>query len=560
MMLNIKKYSTVCLSALLLAGSFSCEDRIELDPISTVSSENFWQTTEDALAGTIAIYDGLQGTYNNNHIFWGELRGDNFDLANDNSTNAQSELVLNTLQSTANVARWTRLYNTISRANIALNRLEPLVESGIADEGLMGEAYAIRAKLYFDAIRVWGNVPLIRDGSSALDLGQLSQPAVSPTTVLEQSILPDIQAASIIMQRQAVQSDPFRFTLSSLLCLQAEVAMWTRDYQAARTAVNTLINLGTHSLVTSVEDYVNMFANETPGVDGNKQFGSELIYSIPYSISEPALDPVFEDQRPGGRAIANNANRSGIKNTFNAGGTQVLISIDAEIEWRTLFPVVDTLWNALYPDTPPVLTEIAPVTQDDGSVVMEEVPIYGDWRYLTVREDGTELSPEEVGGQRMVKHGLTVGAFQTDDTDINIYRYADMLLLLAEAENFLNPGDGTAALAIVNQIREARMLPMVTPGAFGADVSAREDFILRERRFELFGEGKRWWDLARTNRVVETLNPRLDPELGGFERGRPFEGLTGNDNLTRDRGFELFPIFQNHLRDNLLLEQNPAYQ
>ena len=550
-MRNIKKYYKLHLLALLFLGTASCEQFVDEVPVSTVSSDNFWRNSSDANAGVIAIYDGLQATYSQNYHFWGELRSDNFDLANSNSTNVQSELILNNLIQTSRTADWSRIYNTISRANIAIARLPELLDRGQATNSLLAEAYAIRAKLYFDAVRVWGDVPLITDGSSALNLDDLRQPRTPVSDVFDRIIL-DMTEADRLME---INSDPFRFSKSSIFCLQAEVYMWLKDYTSAKTSIENLIGLGTHSLATSVEDYNNMFVNETPGEGGVKQFGPELIYSIPYSISEQATDIIFDEMRNfGGGPFANNANRSGIKNTFNAGGTQSLISIDAERDWTTRFPIDSTTWTNLYPNTPPVLSTVEQVEQPDGSFIEETVPVYGDWRYFSAREDFTDVG--EFGNQRLIKHGAAIGTLQSDDTDINVYRYSDMLLLLAEAENML--GNTTGSLNILNQIRSARLLPPINMVVFGASLNDREDFILEERRYELFGEGKRWWDLTRTNKVNENVDSKLS-ELMDITP-RLFETPAGDDNTTRIRGLELFPININQLRDNNLLTQNPAYQ
>jgi len=123
-----------------------------------------------------------------------------------------------------------------------------------------------------------------------------------------------------------------------------------------------------------------------------------------------------------------------------------------------------------------------------------------------------------------------------------IYRYAGILLLLANAENQL--GNTDRALELVNEVRTARLLPNVTVAEFGATIDERENYILDERQLELLGEGKRWWDLRRTNKVFELLNPRLDT-------------IPNTAPITEES--ILFPIFIDHLIENPLLEQNPGY-
>lgn len=85
---------------------------------------------------------------------------------------------------------------------------------------------------------------------------------------------------------------------------------------------------------------------------------------------------------------------------------------------------------------------------------------------------------------------------------------------------------------------------MVKSEEFGANVEEREVYILDEKQLELLGEAERWWDLRRTQRALETLNPILDTLPGGIP-------------LTEQQ--LLFPIFDDHLIENPLLEQNAGY-
>ena len=179
-----------------------------------------------------------------------------------------------------------------------------------------------------------------------------------------------------------------------------------------------------------------------------------------------------------------------------------------------------------------------------GGLVEEVRPVYGDFRYYYCRQGRVNsFSSYEIGRALTAKWQQINISTSVDDTDIALYRYADMILLLAEAENQLD--NDVRALALVNQIRTARKLPTVTSTEFGANKEIRLDFILDERQFELFGEGKRWWDLLRNNKAIEILNPILEARSGGVP-------------LTQDR--LLWPIHVDHLIDNTLLEQNLGYR
>jgi hypothetical protein len=118
-----------------------------------------------------------------------------------------------------------------------------------------------------------------------------------------------------------------------------------------------------------------------------------------------------------------------------------------------------------------------------------------------------------------------------------------MILLLAEAELKLN--NPTRALELVNEVRQARQLPEASEADFGVTFDERLDYILVERQLELFGEGKRWWDLVRNDRAIPTINAILALRDGGQTL------------LTENRIF--WPILIEHLDENENLRQNPGW-
>ncbi|GAA0538303.1 RagB/SusD family nutrient uptake outer membrane protein [Chitinophaga japonensis] len=124
-----------------------------------------------------------------------------------------------------------------------------------------------------------------------------------------------------------------------------------------------------------------------------------------------------------------------------------------------------------------------------------------------------------------------------------LYRLADILLLRAEALN--KTGDKSGALALLNQVHTRAGLPPLEDADF-ANADSLENGILQERQIELFLEGRRWFDLVRTGKVISTMDPVLKrrvPDGPGF----------GDPRLV------LFPIHRNNLNSNPLLKQNPPY-
>lgn len=498
---------------LILVLGASCDSFIDEQPISEISTTGFWKTNEDAKAGIAGVYDAMQPTYRTKHFLWGEFRSDSYVAATAGALDFREMVLQSITPGNAQALRWDEFYEMINRTNQAIKYI-PTIQG--YDKNLLAEAYAVRAFAYFDAIRVWGDVPLFLEPTESIS--DLQKPRTSGDDIMRDVIIPDMLKAEELM---AKPDSKFRFSKASIYCLQADVYMWQKEYGKAKTAIDNMIDLGVYSLVNSVDAWQDLFYNtpnspDTPDGRGKIQTGPELIFSIRYDLAE-------EQRSPGN----NLGNRSGVYQLFFAGIPTYYISSVLEDKWVERFPIDQEGWEAKYPDTEPA------VTTDLG-------PVYGDWRYFLSREGQFEGNS---GNARVAKWAYSNFNPAFDDTDIVIYRYAGMLYLLAEAENRLN-ADGVRALEIINQIRTARKLPTVTMDEFGSTPDERETYILDEKQFELLGEGKRWWDLRRTNKALEVLNPILD-------------SIPEATTITEDR--LLFPIYFEHLIENPNLTQNSGY-
>ncbi|MEM6522647.1 MAG: RagB/SusD family nutrient uptake outer membrane protein [Bacteroidota bacterium] len=484
--LNKNTFILIVLSTLVL----SCDDILDENPDSSIGADQFWQTVGDAEIGVAAIYDGMQTTYSSKYFLWGEMRSDNFQLSG--SANAEAvQLVENSLSDQNDeVSNWDDFYNMIHRANTAIEQI-PNITGEVGP--LLGEAHAIRAYAYFDAVRVWGSVPLYTEPVTGLD-DDIFRPKTAGTTIMNDVVIPDMIRAEELIVTRISRS---RFSLSSVYCLQAEVYMHVGEYALAKEALDKLESLGEFELVDDAPSFHELFRNE-PEEDGEQ--GPELILSIVYNF----------DQDGGA---------SGIYGLFWAGVPSYFISQSLEEKWQSTFPTDSVSWFTKYPDFVPTT-----VDEGDGSI------IYGDYhRYVQLFEED-----KEIGGRRYGKYNLTNYAPNTDDTDIVLYRYAGMLLLKAEAEVQL--GNFEEAVTLVNRIRNARELPGITL----ADFQTKDellDVILDERQFELIGEGKRWWDLIRNNKAVEVMAPINGQTASTLLFPIYFDHLVDNPNLSQTPGY-----------------------
>src|SRR5213078_2997776 len=95
-----------------------------------------------------------------------------------------------------------------------------------------------------------------------------------------------------------------------------------------------------------------------------------------------------------------------------------------------------------------------------------------------------------------------------------ILRYADVLLVLAEAENDVSGPTG-AAYAAIDEVRNRSNVPNLTPGLSQAQF---RDSVWLERRHELYGEFQEWFDLKRQGRWLDIMNDRIPAYPGGATR------------------------------------------
>jgi hypothetical protein len=517
--MKINKYKILIL-AISFGVFYSCEDKINPLPESFVSPETFYSNNAELQSALVGVYDGLQKAYNNATFTFGEFRSDNVQPSPSTTNISRTSLHNSSFDPAEGFLNWSNFYRTIDRVNRVILGSENFEG---ADPNIVGQAYAIRSKVYFDLIRIWNNVPLL------LEPVRIPSDAFKPVTsfdeIMNDVVIPDMLKAESLL-RDAKSN--FTFSKSSILAHQAEVYMWQKQESTAESKLEQLIGLNTHSLVTTPEAWQNLFYNQPqtslfPVSPGKVQSGSELIFSILYEDAD--LDDA-----------------SGLWSAYVTGANITSISEELENKWIARFPI-DTTWNDLYPTTPPVFTRTT--VDANGQTVTE--PLYGDWRHFASRERGdfiVGMGPAAVGEARLHKwtKDRTGLIPQNDRSDIVMFRYADMILLLAEAK--IKLGKSVDALNLINRVRDARKLPRVTTAVFGVSQNEQIDFLLDERQFELLGEAKRWWDLRRNNKVIEVLNPILE-KRGGIA-------------ITEQRLF--FPIFQNHIIEALgSYTQNPGW-
>ena len=155
-------YGSMIISSLLVG---SCKkDFLDLTPISSVTTDNFYQNANDIKNAMNGVYASLQlpGIHINNYIF-GDIRSDDTQPVASGSVTDQDEFDRFYIRTTNPfiLARWNDSYRSVSRCNAVLDRIGDIDMDDALKSRTIAEMKFIRALIYFHLVRTFGDVPLV---------------------------------------------------------------------------------------------------------------------------------------------------------------------------------------------------------------------------------------------------------------------------------------------------------------------------------------------------------------------------------------------------------------
>ena len=477
------------LSLLLLVGATSCTDVLDRTPQGEYTLENFFQNEEQAVQSVNAVYNQLRQWQTHVFAYIGmtDIVSDDSDkgsIASDGFFLQEIDQFTYTPTNNGPSGVWGGYFTGVFRANLAINNLPEVPEM---DEDLrarlIGEASFLRAYYYFNLVRWFGGVPLILEPFPS-DF----QIPRAPVDEVYAQIESDLQTAIGSLPERYTGADVGRATSGAARSMLAKVALTRGNYQQAADLALEVINSGRYELYPSFSELFTQAGENS----------SESIFEVQAAAFEIG----------GGGSQYNEV--QGVRGTPNLGWGFNKPSDDLIASFETGDPRRDA--TILY------VGEVLP----DGSGIVE-----GDPNIEGERFNQKAFVTEHPGG-----NGNGPG-------NIRVLRYADLLLIAAEALNELNRPE--EALTYLNMVRErARGGSNVLPDVTTTDQAELRQAIWHERRSELALEQHRWFDLVRTNRSFEVMKPL-----------RP--------NFTQNKN-ELFPIPQTEIDlSEGALEQNPGY-
>lgn len=516
----MKKLAYIITSLFLVTIVTSCKKFLTEEPLTQVATKNYFKSLKDVNAAVAGVYGSFQqemtgqgGTTNftGKYHYWGEARADNFDSHPNYNNSTVRELVTNALTSGNSITDWTGLYRTIGRANTAIKyipqaaSLDNKVTTDIRDNNL-AQCYAMRAICYFQIIRLWGDAPVWTEPYE--DYKDEDERARTPVDkIIDEVIIPDLQKAYDLTKKNQTPT-VWLIGEGAIAAAMADVYMW---------------RAGTQSQQADYDQAIVWFKN------------------------------VFKAKAPSGKVY---------------GGTAIT-DLESAADWKGklfLAPTTskEAIWS-IYWDPLNNGCACIPVSigLSNNNIRVDSV-IHADWKKdkTDLRVTQTIDTVSAVGRyDKLLKYydvpasgfvGISSSTAPDYPVYLVMYRLGDVYLSYAEALN--KTGAKAEALKYLNFIRQRSGLAAYTvTDPVYASMDSMEDAILLERRYELFGEGKRWFDLVRTKHVNKIMDPVINRRVSKIQ-GSPY-----TDGFGTDPGKLLFPINRNVLEDNRQLDQNGAY-
>ncbi|HET6558411.1 MAG TPA: RagB/SusD family nutrient uptake outer membrane protein [Prolixibacteraceae bacterium] len=384
------------------------------------------------------------------------------DTHSDNAYRGATDLELTQLEqqrqdgNNLNINRdWDSYFGIVAATNSVINNIDSVPDPALTAgerKQWKAEALVLRSMIYFDLVRLWGDVPLILVEPPAITSDNIEEvypfyyPARDSVEAVYAQIIMDLNTALETGGAPAIDNNnKFRFsrTVANALLAKIYAEPPVRDYAKVIQYCTEV-----EKDVSLVTNYGDLFEMNTDNTDVRNRNTSESIFEITFS--------------EGGNWI-----------TWMSGID--LSSATSVYDWAKWFTPSRNLIAAF----------------DEA----------GD----TERKRQTIVFADVIWSNHYPSKGYPfMYKYRSKFHSVIKIRLADILLLKAEA--YVDQGNTAEATALVNRIRTRAKLPSL--------ITVTADDVLNERRLELAFEGHRWFDLVRTGKVFDVMNALNSRDVG----------------------------------------------
>ena len=460
---TVSVLSVLALVSIPLACS---EDALEQTNSNTVSTGVFWRNSDDARLAVNGMYHPIANTF-----FWGRILHTGAMLRSDafNIRPFGTNTTISTFQGEPGTARWAQepyqeAYKSIFRANSILENVNStnVPEESDRDE-ILGQAHFMRAFDYWYLLHLYGNIPLVVQTPQGDDFF----PSQAPQSEVYAQIEADFAMAASMLPDSWSGADAGRPTSGSASAMLGKTFLYQQKWADAERELKKITD-GRYELL-SADDYHLNFSTE----------------------DENNLENVFSLQYLGLESFAWGADIPGV-------GTLGTYHIDYAPPSKS-------------PDQGHIVNEwVRELFEANGDTVRRNQTLaydypgstgYGGLPYLTDFAGDIDVAAAEGLPAIFTRKyaGMDIGVRADVDflgtnvgNDWRIVRYADVLLMIAEALNEQNQTDDAADF--VNEVRMRANVSLIPDGLSKDDMF---QVIVDERVLELTGESHRFFDLVR---------------------------------------------------------------
>ena len=487
--INMQRLIRLLVIAVLLPGSFSCNKQIDLESTRVATEAASWDSYDDARSGLISLYGLFRAAVANNNSHWlfGELRNGDFRALSRPDLKAVIDGTLNASYALIDEAsNWRRFYALINSCNVFIEKSDGCLVDARYTKAYhsldLAQARALRAFAYFYMVRVWGDVPLITTSGEGQNFEQYAR--TNKDAVLSFAERELIEIAPDLPYLYSVSGEDFKFPNNyydysqtewagrpfsriAAYAVLAHIAAWKEDYVNAAVYTEFILNNYSKSLLAQVSTS-NMVSTANAGLF-NRGTNGTSIYPI-FSFSFIKQD---------GEATTN-----------------------GHIEELTLANTATFPMSKLLPDIyipKEVIAEMFAETQGKDERFGIDPTATEEGTLLTTYFENYNADVPVFKKIRIVDDGVATGMFAKFTSALVFTRLEEIMLLRAEALAVL--GKYTEATTLLNTVRTSRGLD----NALGTSTNYVDIVkgIFAERRRELAGEGWRWYDLVRQNRLLK---------------------------------------------------------
>lgn len=439
-------------ASMAMAG---CElDIVNSDQLNTT---NMWVDESDVTGATTGIYFELRNAFRQNYtnqFFWGELRvgpamwdrGTNRSLMDSDML----EVLHSLLNGGTSSVSWTNLYTCINQCNSVIKYAPSVEMSDQTRSYCLGNAYFVRAYVYYWIARVWGDAPVILTPTEST--GREIYPSRSPRAEVYAQVAQDIESALTHITSNA--QGCYYATVDNINMLKADFALWMYAVQKGG------------------DSYLTM-AGEALGELG---------------LSDALLEPAYAD----------------IFSSSNKCGREVIFAVHQDVSEALNGPAYYLGWNESYVEAA-YRNNPVPTTggnqwwwyTDTYRALLQADP--ADTRAaLTCRTADYGTGGRRIGWTEKLMGRVDNGT-RIFDSDFILYRYGEAFLMAAEARYYGKDYAGALEALAPLAARAYGRKDYYTDTSPEAVLQAIVDEYLRE----MVGEGRTWWMLLRTDKIWE---------------------------------------------------------